>query len=93
MISSKKTKQYPRYSTHSISDHRDSQSPGRQRQLTAPSLKGMPNLDSTAPELTLSSHIGVDRDSETNPYQNLEDLSGFHDYITRSNRHTQLPGS
>jgi hypothetical protein len=53
----------------------------------------MPNLDSTAPELTLSSHNDVDLDSETNPYQNLEDLNGFHDYITHSNRHTQLPGS
>jgi hypothetical protein len=39
----------------------------------------MPNLDLTAPELTLSSHNEVDWDSETNPYQILEDLNGFHD--------------
>jgi hypothetical protein len=53
----------------------------------------MPNLDLTALELTLSPHNEVDWDNETNPYQNLEDVNGFHDYITRSNRHTQLPGS
>jgi hypothetical protein len=93
MISSRKTKQYPRYSTHPISDRRYSQALGRQRQFTAPSSKGMPNLDSTAPELTLSSYNDVDRDSETDPYHDLEDLNGFHDYITRSNRHSRNRGS
>jgi hypothetical protein len=53
----------------------------------------MPNLDSTAPELTLSSHNDVDRDSESDPYHDLEDLNGFHDYITRSNRHSCNIGS
>jgi hypothetical protein len=93
MISSKKTKQYPRYSTHPISDRRYSQALGRQSQFTAPSSKGMPNLDLTAPELTLLSHNDVDRDSETDPYHDLEDLNGFHDYITRSNRHSRNIGS
>jgi hypothetical protein len=93
MISSKKTKQYPRYSTHPISDQCYSQALGRQRQFTTPSSKGMPNLDSTAPELTLSLHNDVDRDSETDPYHDLEDLNGFHDYITRSNRHSRNIGS
>jgi hypothetical protein len=83
----KRTPQYTRYSSHPISDRRRSQSLGRQRQFTAPSSKGMPNLDSTAPELTLSSHQDADRDLETNPYQNLEDLNGFHDYITSSKCH------
>jgi hypothetical protein len=53
----------------------------------------MPNLDSTAPELTLSLHNDLDRDSETDPYHDLEDLNGFHDYITRSNRHSRNIGS
>jgi hypothetical protein len=93
MISSKKTKQCPRYSTHPILDRRYSQALGHQRQFTAPSSRGMPNLDSTAPELTLSSHNDVDRDSETDPYHDLEDLNGFHDYITCSNRHSHNIGS
>jgi len=64
---------------------RGSQSLGRQRQCTAPSLKGMPTLDSTAPELTLSSHPDMELDDE---YKNLEDLCGLYH---ATNRGLQAP--
>jgi hypothetical protein len=61
-----------------------SQSKGRQRQFTAPSSKGMPNLDSTGPDLCLSYNDGnwVERVIE---FPGLEDLHGLNDYNNRLN--------